>query len=598
MKQTNGAGVYKYSYKWFIEKKHIFQEKKLGKSNRGECVIGIMERIQKILSSKYHNIQLLPSQNPSDFSNTPCFKRLYDYCAGLSNASSIAPLVFLFWDDDFEIFKFSQIQTSSRAGVTFRILNFPAKFQKSLDSIFIFSIAEPKSQDIMKDIVTLFNILFNGIQFEQQKLIPILAISLNDNPERYKYLKRCFWNSINRPCSHCSTRMKDLPFSKCPVNKDKHYLINFSDFLPHFYEYYLHRESLFHKAEELLKNTTKPAISTENMEQYVTIHQNFEKKVQFFKDNHGNKFVTDIPMPENVAKYLQQAAKLKQMPYFPKIMYDLDIPPFLFLLSYWKGLFPMYQSIPMEPFHTVFNIMKTTVHYLKGSEAIPVNNNRKIKKKILQIHLDKAQFSNFVTKINADPKEPKKFSFNIDDWHGDQYLQILKAPTIFQNFCNCITTPCEKEFTEKQFILLSLIKHSSPDIIQQHQLQQKMHNLQTQASESYLKFIKKKITSHQIDHLFQNSKYLGYFANFDGQYHEMKNKKLGKNGQRFFAGGDVSQQVVNFETSRENLKLMLPQSETKKGFQYDSEPWLQLLSKKWPKTNPSPPSAPEKPYYL
>ena len=74
-------------------------------------------------------------------------------------------------------------------------------------------------------------------------------------------------------------------------------------------------------------------------------------------------------------------------------------------------------------------------------------------------------------------------------------------------------------------------------------------------SGTYELYVQKKITSHQIIHLLQISLFLGYIGNYDGQYHEMKHKDMGRRSCRLFLGGDISAQIVNHEIVRENIKL-------------------------------------------
>jgi len=537
LQKANPSDRFEHTYNWYIKTKDKLKEKSLWKTIRKETVVGICERIQKILSSQGDILQLEQSDNTLDFTNSECYKRMLEYCRNLKdeNGNPIAnvyPLAFLFWKDDFEEFSYGQINTVSQGGLSYRILNFPFQYLQLPEATFLYAVAKPKIQDIVTDVVTQFNMLFRGIEFDKVKFVPFLSINLSDNPERYKFLKRNWWNSKKFPCSHCSIMPKYLPFeSNCRFNNDATYLVQLFKFLPFFIVYVPERDKMLQDSSN--------SMSVPQIREYIIHHQRFETKIEEFRQNCGYRFVQSTPVPPEKQKFFKRLIKTKALPHIPMHTHSLDIVPFLYLNSYWKGFFPLFHSIPMEPFHTLFNIMKATVTYLHDYQL-----------------LSESKFKAFLSDVNSNKNEKVKFSENHIQWHGDQYIVLMKESALWVKFCSCIKE-IERMKIMKFGILLSFVRNCSPAQLKFYHIEEKLRELQMfQLSGDYETFVQKKITSHQIIHLLQNSSFLGYMGNFDGQNNEKKHKKTGRNGARLFLGGDISHQIVNFETIRENIKLM------------------------------------------
>ena len=97
-----------------------------------------------------------------------------------------------------------------------------------------------------------------------------------------------------------------MPFNYFPVNKDKEFLTNLNDFLPHYHKYFLEKE-------KMLKDTANQ-MSTAQLEQFVIVHQEFEKIIKDYRTKYGNRFVAQSPFPKSKDKFFR---KLVKNSYFP-----------------------------------------------------------------------------------------------------------------------------------------------------------------------------------------------------------------------------------------------------------------------------------------
>ena len=456
LQKANPTFKFKQTYNWFIKTRERLRDKFLWQTTRKETCVGFVERVQKILSSHGDFLQLEKSQNDLDFTNSPCYERCLNYCKKVKNSQgspikNVYPLVFLFWKDDWEQFTYSQVNTVGQAGLSFRILNFPFEFQKKKESVFLWSVAKPKIQDIVDDVVHQFNVCFDGFEFDTVKFIPFLCINLADNPERYRFLKRNWWNSSKFPCSHCSVSAKHLPFeASAPFSLDMKYLQGLFQFLPHFLSYEKERDKIL--------GDTANVMPVAQLRVFVVEHQHFQDQITSFRDSIGQRYVKQCPFDDKKVKYFQKLVQEKTMPFLPMFSYSLDIAPFIYLSSYWKGLFPLFLSVPMEPFHTLFNIMKSTIKYLIDYEF-----------------LDAAKFKEFISVVNKNKDQKVKFSQDTTMWHGDQYIALLKHSKLWLSFCDCIVE--EREEVEKLGVLLSFIRHSGLEDLKRYQIGDKLHDL-------------------------------------------------------------------------------------------------------------------------
>jgi len=547
-KASHGTFLFKHTYNWFVKLKEKLKDRYFGESQRKETFVSLTERIQKIFSAYGEDLQT-QSDDDLDYVNSECYKRLLEYCKTVENSQNsnnhnqtntqipVYPLVFLMWRDDWQEFGFSQVETTSKGGLSFRILNFPYEFQKKLNSVFLYSVSEPKNQLLMTDIIVQFNFLFRGLEFEGKRYIPFFSVALCDNPERYKFLKRNWWNSGSLPCSHCGVSVSLLPFEKLPLNRDEIYLKNLNSFLPIY--------ATYEKEKQKILSDDRVSLNLFQIRDYVLQHQRFETTIEEYRKKCGHRFVKSDPLPLQPLSFFKKLLRQNVLPHFPLYTYSLDISPFIYLNSYWKGLFPLFLSVPMEPFHTLFNVMKTTLLYFSENDLFM-----------------EGEFENFVKSVNSSKEERIKFSQDFKLWHGDQYLVLLEKTDLLNAFALCVK-PYERDNFVKLSIILSIVKHFSPKEVRELEIPAKLRKLHFfEMSDDYTYFVKKRITSHQIIHLIDMSWYLGYLGNYDGQSHEKMHKRLGRKATRLFLGGDISRQMCNFEVLKENIVLINAQKQT------------------------------------
>jgi hypothetical protein len=134
----------------------------------------------------------------------------------------------------------------------------------------------------------------------------------------------------------------------------------------------------------------------------------------------------------------------------------------------------------------------------------------------------------FIKEVNESKKETVKFSPDTTQWHGDQYLSLLRNADFLNAMGECVKTD-ERENFMKLCVILSIIKHFSPKDVLKLKIREKLRSLHIfEMNAEYTKFVKKRITSHQILHLLDISLYLGYLGNYDGQGHEKMHKRVAR----------------------------------------------------------------------
>lgn len=256
----------------------------------------------------------------------------------------------------------------------------------------------------------------------------------------------------------------------------------------------------------------------------------------------------------------------------PEIEYEIDLPPFIFLKSFWLGLFPLSLSVPMEPFHTIFNVLKAHTEFLS-------------QKNLFQ----EEKWKEFIKFANNDKKEKKKLGLDFNFWHGDQFFQIIKKKEFMLKYVDAVL-PEWQQFTQKFLVLVSVIRYANAEEIERFQIHQKLVELWENPQRDYKYFMKGKITQHQLHHLLHSIAYLGSCDNFNGGHHEKKHKKIGRKGVRFFLGGSVPLQVCNFETMRENFKLGMKETFQRHYPHFEVENTLKLIPEWTPHPNVVPQS--------
>ena len=480
------------------------------------------------------------------FSNSACFDICARYCKSI--CQDVHPLSLLFWMDDFLANPYAQSQPQTKGGVSFRVLNFPQKFQERLKSVFFYSVKEPKSQDIMMDIVQEMNMLYDGIKIGNLKLVPMLNIFLGDNPERYKITKRNHFRCSIQNCTVCKIDKKDLPFSKPKgFNEDKEYLSKLNGFIPIFLKY---REIVV----QFLKNKNP---NVNELLSFQEENNKIVKRHRIYGYKSGFKFLKFQEFELGLSKTIRNVLSVRKGA--PNGFWDIDICPFVYLYQFWKGLFPIFTSVAMEPFHTVFNLLKAHLGFLNKYSEIDV-----------------LEFQSFIKKMNLNKDLRIKYSQDFKKWHGDQYLSLLKFIDVMQEFCKCLTPKWQK-LTQRYFILLSILKNGTQKFIKEHKILEKVEELRIFFSAQYVEYVKKKITQHQLYHLVQNYEFLGHPKNYDGQLHEKKHKLWG--AVRLFVGGDTSRMMWAHETRKENICLakepFLPNTPS---FKFVEEDWFKLES--------------------
>ena len=479
------------------------------------------------------------------------FQRLFNYCQKIGK--DVFPLIFLFWRDDLQLFNFSQVNSASYGGCFFKILNFSQELQHCIEYVNIFSLTKPKNQNIYFTIAEIMNELFTGIVFDGLKLIPFFAVNLGDNPEKYQFLQNTHWSSA-KPCTTCLIGIDDLPFGYNFLKSDANFLEALSLFMENFSKYSEHFEDFWnHPSKINAKFYRKNYFKILNFEENLgnQIGHSFIQCISFTKEQ---KIVIDRYFPKQG----------------PSAILKVHIPPFLNLISYWKGLYPMYFCNPHEPFHTLLNVMRSQIKFLIDTKSFDLPN--------------------FVSQINNEIKQEKEtrkedkdfqrhaiaYSDDVGNWHGDHYFNLIKkkerALLVVSN-----TTTDNQDHLLKLLVLLAIIKKANSAQLIQHKIYNKFFLWRNSISSKFESDIKLKITFHQIEHLLQQIHYLGSADNYNGQICERKNKEIGERIREIFGGGSVSQQVVRAETCKENMELCFNEPQPKK-IHFEIQEWLDLVS--------------------
>lgn len=537
-------------YNWYKKMRALLQEP-TEKNEDGESYTSFLRRIQKILSKNHNNLQIKPSKNKQDFSSSLHFQRLFEYCQNVGK--DVFPLVFLFWRDDLQLFNFSQVNSASYGGCFFKILNFSQELQHCMGFVNIFSLTKPKNQKIYYTISEIFNELFTGIVFDGLKLIPFFALNLGDNPEKYDFVQSTRWSTI-KPCNSCLIDIANLPFGYNFLKTDSNFLDSISAAMEKFSIYYPHFEDFFKHPSK-----TNAQFYRSNYFKFLRFHKSLSEAC-------GHEFIQYLEFPKEQQELIEK--------YFPKqgpsSILKFHIPPFLLLVSYWKGLYPIYFCNPHEPFHTLLNVMRSHLKFL-------------IKKNCFDL-------PNFVKEINNKIKEEKEtrkedkdfqkhaivYSVQLEKWHGDHYFNLLKRKEAVMLVVSN-TKQEEKSTLLKLFVLLAILKKANSSQLIQYKIYNKFFLWRNSISEVYESAIKLKITFHHLEHLIQQIHYLGPADNFNGQMCERKNKEVGERIREIFGGGSVSEQVVRAETCKENMQMCFYEQQPKK-ILFVIEDWLSLVS--------------------
>lgn len=537
-------GFDEYGYPWFRKKLAVLTQDVHEYENSGQFCVSFLKRLENILSVHENDLQITISPDPMDFAHSLCFRRVFEYC----NKIGARPLCFYFYRDDFKVFDFSQVQSQSHGGLYFKILNFPNWFERKVESVNMYSLTRPHQRDVYQEIVKLFNFLWQGVIFQNNKYLPILVIDDGDNPERYSAMMHISWSSIEKPCVCCHTTMQELPFKNFNQLNDQMLLHSFSLVFNHFYTYSASFNAFIADPNiETLKNFFKKLSVVVKTQQSVLT----ESGQQFLGKGR--------PLTENEVNSMKQHAPTRKR--FPKNLFSFQFPVYLKLISFWKGFFPFYFSIPMEPFHTAYNNIKNTLSYLRENEF-----------------LNNSLFLEFVQKLN-DTKEKKATRFNTDfhKWHGDQLLQLIRDPNTAKGLCACITEAVEGQNFLKLLVILAFIRHTNDVVINQNKIFEKFTLWQTTITKKFKDYIQPKITYHQIHHLLFQILFFGAISNWDAKICEIKHRKIGRKNLSVFSGREISKQIVHTEVIRENLKLASYEKKDEVQVPFDAVSWLGLV---------------------
>lgn len=539
-------GFDEFGYPWFRKRLSFLAQDVHEFGTTGQFCVDFLKRLETILSVHEDKLQFSKSQDGMDFSHSACFSRISDYCQKI-NAK---PLCFYFYRDDFKVFDYSQIESQSHGGLYFKILNFPNWFEKKVESVNIYSLTKPHCRDVYEEIVKLFNYLWQGVTFGSTKYLPILVIDDGDNPERYAAMMHISWFSNEKPCVCCHTTMQELPFENFMQLNDQMLIHSFSTIFNHFYNYKLSLDAFLQTpSADNLKIFFKNLNLVVKVQKTVLLEtgEQFLEKGRLFSDNE--------------AQLMQYFAPNRKR--FPKNVMRIQFPVYLKLISFWKGFFPFYFSIPMEPFHTAYNNIKNTLCYLEENK-----------------YLDEFMFNQAIQNLNQrKEKKAVRFHSNFHRWHGDQLLELIKDPNTANEFCSCIKDTNERENALKLFVILAFIRNSNDDVIKENLIFQKFSLWQQTITKKFKDYIQPKITYHQVHHLLVQIMFFGASSNWDAKIAEIKNRKIGRKNLLVFSGKEISKQIVHAEVVRENLKMATKCDNFVVPVQFDAQAWMNLVQK-------------------
>ena len=288
-------------------------------------------------------------------------------------------------------------------------------------------------------------------------------------------------------------------------------------------------------------------------------HSELEKLHSKISERYGYKYLKFIKFSNSKFQSLD-SWMIKNHP--PKGYFEISLVPFIFLASFWKGLFSLTKNVPAEPFHTFYNLTKAHIKFLKEKD-----------------YLSEENFKLFCIEVNEDRDEKVKFSEDVKLWHGDQYFSLLKNRTLLIRFAGHITGYYWRKKTLQLIILFSILRFACFGDIKKHKILEIFRSFRATLPLEYKNYVFKKITQHQIEHLVESYNFLGDPENYDGKSHETKHKNIGTKGVRLFIGGDVSKQIWAFETLRENITMLEAQQDNQEdNKEYELEGWMQLYA--------------------